>query len=103
MFLNSIGRGRNLECLAELDQIRLALVHLTLCQRLLSLSQALLLVGNKVTETPNEAIGGLYGRQLRKKIYTWCIPSLVLTYFLYPEQGREERLQKLLLPLHLLV
>ena len=64
--LNSIERGRNLERLAELDQIRLSLVHLILCQRLLSLSQALLLVGNKVAETPNEAIGGLYSRQLRK-------------------------------------
>lgn len=64
--LDSIGGGRNLERLAELDQIRLALVHLTLRQRLLSLSQALLLVGNKVAETPNEAIGGLYSRQLRR-------------------------------------
>ena len=59
-------KRKNLERLAELDQIRLSLVHLTLCQRLLSLSQALLLVGNKVAETPNEAIGGLYSRQLIK-------------------------------------
>jgi hypothetical protein len=59
-------RGRDLERLAELDQIRLALVHLTLCQRLLSLSQALLLVGHKVAEAPNKTIGGLYKCQLKE-------------------------------------
>ena len=61
-------KGTNLERLAELDQIRLALVHLALCQRLLSLSEALLLVGHKVAEASNEAIGGLYSRQFRKAV-----------------------------------
>lgn len=63
---NAIKKGKNLEGFAELDQIRFALIHLVLCQRLLSLSEALPLVGHKVAEASNEAIGRLYSRQFSK-------------------------------------
>ena len=40
----------NLECLRELDEVRLALVHLALHQSLLLLGQPLPFVRNKITE-----------------------------------------------------